>query len=254
MIKAGPLVSIVVPVYNAESFLANTIDSVRAQTYNNWELLLVDDCSSDASVRQIKDYRKEDARIKLIRMDRNSGAALSRNIGIEKAKGKYLAFLDADDAWLPSKLEKQIRLASERNAHLVYSGYEFANADGQSTGKTVKVPASMSLKQAYGNHLIWTSTVLINLSTVHKSDIKMLDISFGEDITTWWRILAKYGSAYGITESLALYRRGTRTLSSNKWSVLLKKWRAFKYAENFNQFKRPYYYLVSLTNAARKRL
>ena len=116
------LVSIVVPVYNAEKFLKDTIKTVTNQTYENWELLLVDDCSTDKSVKIIMEYQQKDKRIKLFLNSKNSGAAISRNKGIEESRGRYIAFLDADDLWEPKKLEKQVAFMQEKDCAFSFTG------------------------------------------------------------------------------------------------------------------------------------
>lgn len=231
MTKDQPLVSIVVPVYNAEKFLADTISSVQDQTYDNWELLLVDDCSSDGSVAMIKKCQKDDRRIKLILMKRNSGAALSRNTGVRAAKGQFLAFLDADDLWKENKLGTQVGFMQKHDSILTFTGYEFAEVNGSPTGKKVYVPISLSYGEALKRSAIFTSTVLINLSIVSKSDLMMPNYKIGEETATWWRLLKRYGDAQGIDETLSLYRRGSGdTLSSNK--VTAAKWRWYLYRKH----------------------
>ena len=140
------LVSIIVPVYNAEKFLEDTIKTVQNQTYKNWELLLVDDCSTDDSTKIIKSAGEQDERIKLIELKENSGAAIARNTGIEKAKGRYIAFLDADDLWNIEKLTKQIKFMQEKELEFTFTGYEFVDEKGekhrvlfQCTNKALKI-------------------------------------------------------------------------------------------------------------------
>ena len=128
--KKEELVSIVVPVYNAEKFLKDTIQTVLEQTYPNWELLLVDDCSNDNSVDIIKEYVKDDKRIRLLKNEKNSGAALTRNHGIKEAKGTYLCFLDADDLWEKEKLEKQLKFMKGNDCAFSFTDYEFADSQG----------------------------------------------------------------------------------------------------------------------------
>lgn len=176
MTKNQPLVSIVVPVYNAEKFLADTIGSVQAQTYDNWELLLVDDYSTDGSVTLVKKYQKDDKRIKLIRMKQNSGAALSRNAGINGAKGRYLAFLDADDLWVKNKLKKQVTFMQQNDIAFSFTGYEFASSYGVPNGKKVRVPTKLTYKQALKNTTISTITVMFDMTKLAKEDIYMPDI------------------------------------------------------------------------------
>lgn len=139
-----PLVSIVVPVYNAARFLPDTIQTVKEQTYKNWELIFIDDVSSDDSVALIKKAAKLDSRIKIKQLPKNSGAATARNTGIDLSTGDYLAFLDADDLWDKNKLKKQIDFMKKELSSFSYTGYEFADEDGRPNGKIVRVPARIS--------------------------------------------------------------------------------------------------------------
>ena len=126
------LISIITPNYNDECYLVQTIESVLAQTYTNWEMLIVDDCSSDNSYDIALEYAKKDSRIRVYRMDQNSGAAICRNKAIELSQGDYLAFLDSDDLWLPEKLEKQLQFMIENNCDFSFTEYEHINEDGSS--------------------------------------------------------------------------------------------------------------------------
>lgn len=229
--KEQPLVSIVVPVYNSKLFIADTIATVQAQSYSNWELLLIDDCSTDNSVELIKQLKKDDKRIKLISMERNSGAALARNMGIDTAKGQYLAFLDADDIWASTKLEKQVIFMQKAKSVFSFTSYEFAEENGSPTGKKVYVPTALSYGEALKRSAIFTSTVLINLSIISKSDLMMPNYKIGEETATWWHLLKQYGDAQGVNEILSFYRRGSGgTLSSNK--VTAAKWRWYLYRKH----------------------
>ena len=142
------LVSIVVPVYNCEKFIRQTINTVKKQTYNNWELLLVNDCSTDRSKEIIIKELKDDDRIKLLELEKNSGAAIARNKGIENARGKYIAFLDADDLWNEEKIEKQIRFMKDNGYEFTFTGYEFVDENGIDNKKIVKVPEKINYRQA----------------------------------------------------------------------------------------------------------
>lgn len=222
--KQELLVSIVTPVYNAAEFLADTIKTVQDQTYSNWELILVDDCSRDASVAIIRDFQKFDKRIKLVRMKQNSGAALSRNAGTKKAVGSYLAFLDADDIWMKAKLEKQISFMQKNDYAFTFTGYEFADKNGISTGKRVHTPATITYRQALKNHIIWTSTVVLDMSKIGKETAYMPNVRRGQDAATWWKILRQVNTAYSIDNSLALYRRTNSSLSANKFKAMKRTW------------------------------
>lgn len=204
------LISIVIPVYNSEKFLGETMKTVKEQTYKNWEIILVNDCSKDNSENIIKKYEKEDKRIKLINLKENSGAAIARNTGIENAKGKYIAFLDADDLWKKEKLEKQINFMKEKDCAFSFTGYEFADESGKGNGKVVKVPNKINYKQALKNTTISTITVMLNIDKLGKDLIKMPNQRRGQDTATWWKILKDGNIAYGLNENLSFYRRTNR--------------------------------------------
>ena len=201
------LVSIIVPVYNAEKFIRETIQTVLNQTYRNWELLLVNDCSTDSSKSIIKEYEKKDNRIHLIELEQNSGAAIARNTGIEKSNGRYIAFLDADDLWDNQKLEMQLKFIKEHDYEFTYTGYEFADENGNKNGKIVDVPDNINYKQALKNTTIFTSTVIFDVKKLGKDLIKMPNVKRGQDTATWWKVLKTGIVAHGLQESLSIYRR-----------------------------------------------
>ena len=147
------LVSIIVPVYNAEKYICETVECVRKQTYENWELLLVEDCSKDSTVAVLQEYleKVKDARVRLIRQEKNNGAARSRNRGLKEACGRYIAYLDADDLWVPEKLEKELAFMEGKQAAFAFTGYEFADENGKGLGKVVRVPETLTYKEALKN-------------------------------------------------------------------------------------------------------
>lgn len=230
------LISIIVPVYNSEKFIGDTIKTVEQQTYKNWELILVNDCSTDNSTSIIEEQVKKDNRIKLINLQENSGAAIARNNGIEEAKGKYIAFLDSDDLWKKEKLEKQIKFMKENNCDFSFTGYEFANENGKGNGKIVEVPFKINYKQALKNTTISTITVMIDVESLGKKLIEMPNIRRGQDTATWWKILKKGKIAYGLNENLSTYRRTSNTLSSNKIKALKRTWNLYRRVEKLNVF------------------
>lgn len=219
------MVSIIVPVYNAEKFLRETIDSVLNQTYEDFELLLVDDCSKDGSVRLIEEYR--DLRVRLIKQEENHGAYAARNRGLEEAKGRFIAFLDSDDLWESDKLSKEMAFLQEKNAGFVFTGYEFVDCNGVGTGAIVKVPETINFKQALNNTTIFTSTVLIDREKIQDELIRMPNIT-SEDTATWWRILKAGNIAYGLNENLVKYRRSAGSLSSNKFEAIKRIFRLYR--------------------------
>lgn len=248
------LISIIVPVYNSEKFIKDTIKTVEEQTYENWELLLVNDCSTDNSKKIIEKYEKKDKRIKLIDLEQNSGAAIARNTGIDRANGKYIAFLDSDDLWEKEKLEKQIKFIKKNNCVFSFTGYEFANEDGIGNGKVVTVPFKINYKQALKNTTIWTSTVIFDVEKLGKELIKMPNVRRGQDTATWWKVLKTGVVAYGLNESLSLYRRSNNTLSSNKIKALKRTWNLYRNVEHLSLLASLYNFSWYCFNAIKRRI
>ena len=218
------MVSIIVPVYNAARYIAETIEMVNAQTYKDWELILVDDASKDDSVAVIENIIKSQGkRIRLIRKNKNEGAAAARNSGIDAASGQYIAFLDADDIWKPEKLEKQIHFMEEKEAAFSFHSYEFGDENAKPTGKIVRAPETLNFRQALSRTVIFTTTVMFDIDRIGKEIIHMPQVP-SEDTATWWRILKSGYIAYGLDENLAIYRRPKKSLSSNKLLAVERIW------------------------------
>lgn len=223
------MISIVVPVYNAGRFIRETVDTVLHQTYRDWELILVDDCSSDDSVAVIEEIIRThpEAGIRLIRGERNEGAAAARNRGTKTAEGRYLAFLDADDLWFPEKLEDELRFMEERQAAFAFTSYYFGDENGKSTGRIVKAPESLTFEKALTRTVIFTSTVLIDLQQIPKELAMMPEIA-SEDTATWWKILKSGYVAEGLNRPLVVYRRPETSLSSNKGKAVKRIWNLYR--------------------------
>lgn len=229
------LISIIIPVYNANQYIEATVATVLAQTYDNWELLLVDDGSADGSYETILRLEREDTtgRIKSLRPTEHGTAARARNYGLDNAKGRYIAFLDADDLWEKDKLLKELNFLKENQAGFVFTGYEFADATGCGTGKIVKVPRTLNYRQALKNTTIFTSTVLIDTEVIDRELIRMPEIK-SEDTATWYQILRNGHLAYGLNENLVKYRRVANSLSSNKLEALRRIWSLYRKAEKLS--------------------
>lgn len=235
--KSHDMVSIVIPVHNAESYIAKTIRSILTQTISNYEVLLVDDASTDDSLEKIKRIRDERLKILKTHLEHAAGAAAARNRGIEEAKGRYLAFLDADDLWHPKKLEKTLAYMKKKNAAFVFTGYEFGDQEGRGTGKIVHVPEVLDYEHALSRTVIFTSTVLFDLTKIDKELIRMPQVK-SEDTATWWNVLKAGYLAYGLDENLTIYRRAGKTLSSNKIEAVRRIWNLYKLQEDMTFFKR----------------
>lgn len=228
-------ISIVVPVYNAAKYIEQTIFMVQKQTYTDWELILVEDCSKDESrkVLQSVEASLQDSRIRVIYKEKNEGAAKARNTGVMAATGEYLAFLDADDIWKETKLEKELAFMKQKDAAFVFTSYEFGDEQGNGTGKFVNVPDTLNYKQALSRTVIFTSTTLFDLKKLGKELVTM-PIVPSEDSATWWQILRAGYTAYGFQEVTTVYRRPPKSLSSNKGKAIQRIWYLYRKVERLS--------------------
>lgn len=210
---ALPLVSIIVPTYNAERYIAQTIECVLAQTFTDWELIITDDCSKDSTVNIIEDFALKDERIKLYILPHNSGAAAARNNSIEKSTGRYIAFLDGDDWWYPTKLEKQINFIQQTHCEFCFTAFEYADENLNITGVSHK-PKKITSRDIKLGCNIGTPGVIYDTSRIGKMYMPNLKVS--EDWSLWIKIITKTGAAYSINEPLWKYRILSNSLSRNK--------------------------------------
>lgn len=247
----NPLVSIVIPAYNCATFISDTIKSIQAQTYENWELFIINDCSTDNTKDIVKSV--SDARIKLVEQKKNGGAAKARNTGIMQAGGQFLAFIDSDDLWQPEKLEKQMKFMQEKGSAFSFTGYEFSDENAKPNGKIVTVPETISYKQALRNTTIFTSTVMFDLSKISKEDILMPDVK-SEDTATWWKVLKIINHADGLNENLSIYRRSKNTLSSDKKEAIKRIWNLYRKQEQLNLVSSSMNFIGYAFNAVKRRV
>ena len=235
------LVSIITPVHNSEQFLECCIESVLTQTYENWEHILVDDCSSDNSKAIIESYQEQDPRIKYYGLQENSGAGMARNKGIEFAKGKYIAFLDSDDVWYPEKLEKQLHFMEQNNYHFTFTDYDQINEAGQRLSKVLKCKPIVTYKNALYKNPIGCLTVIYDVDFFGKQ--YMSSIRKRQDYALWLKLLKKT-NGYGLSECLASYRVGNESISANKLDLLKYEWKIYRDEENL-PFLKSTFYLIS---------
>ena len=249
------LVSIIVPVYNVEKYIVATIECVLAQTYTNWELLLIENNSKDGTRKCVEKYLEShpDDRIKFHVIEENVGAATARNHGMDLSKGRFVTYLDSDDLWMPDKLEKQVAFMLEKQAAFAFTGYEFADATGTGTGKVVKVPPTLTYKQALQNTTIFTSTVMFDTQKLPKDSLHM-PIVKSEDTALWWRILRSGEIAYGLNENLVLYRRIEGSLSSNKIEALRRIWNLYRKEEKLGILFSAYNFCLWAWRAVKRRV
>lgn len=249
------LVSIIVPVYNANKYIEATVKTVQEQSYENWELLLVDDGSTDGSTETIKRIVEADVTNRIVPLfpEEHGSAARARNFGLEHAKGRYIAFLDADDLWEKDKLTEELSFMKGKEAGFVFTGYEFADANGKGTGKVVKVPETLSYKQALKNTTIFTSTVLIDLEKIDRSLVMMPEMK-SEDTATWYKILRNGNLAYGLDKNLVKYRRVAQSLSSNKLEAIRRIWNLYRKAEKLSVIYSAYNFVFWAFRAVLRRI
>lgn len=251
MLKTNePMVSIITPVFNGEAYLADSIDSVLNQSYENWELILVDDGSEDSSVSIALRYARLDKRIHLYELGENQGVVSARNFGLSRSIGNYISFLDADDKWLPFKLDTQINIMMKYKYPIVYSDYHVIDSEGTRLKTRRCQPTTRYEDLLYGN-TIGMLTAIYDKSLVGEASFRSVG---HEDFDFWLRLLSKRIIAYGITEPLAEYRVHGKSLSSSKFLAAKKTWENLTLGENLSFHIAAYYFFHYAVNAIRKRV
>lgn len=240
MMKDYGLVSIITPSFNSADFIVDTIEAILKQTYPYWELLITDDCSTDNSVEIIEEYARKDSRIKLQKLDKNSGAGVCRNKSIEAAKGRYIAFCDSDDVWMPQKLEKQLAFMEKKGCALSYSSYILMDEDRNEKGIMVCMRridfASMKRDDGIG-----CLTAMYDTEKVGK--MYMSSIRKRQDWGLWLQILEKCKVAYGIKEPLAYYRIRSGSISNNKFALVKHNINVYRTILKFSALKAYLFFL-----------
>lgn len=243
------IVSIITPAYNAVRFIPQTICSVLRQSYSAWEMLIVDDVSKDDTCSVVQDFVNKDSRIKLIRHEKNAGPAGARNTAIERAKGRYIAFLDSDDVWLPQKLEQQISFMQRENTPFCYTQYRRVTEQGDKEGCLIKVPKSLGYSDLLKNTAIVTSTVI--LDRIQTGDFRMVK-TYYDDYVLWLDILKRGFMAVGLQQDLVRYRVVDRSVSRNKLRSALWVWRTYRHIEGLNRYMATWYLANYACRALRK--
>lgn len=224
-------VSIITPTYNSSKYIEETITSVINQTYDNWEMIIVDDCSNDDTCKIIEDISKKDERIKLIKLKENLGAANARNVALRNSNGYFIAYLDADDLWSPSKLKKQISFMKNKQCGFSCSSYDVIDSEGKSLDKKVIMKEVVDYKGFLINNLLQTVGIMVDLNIVDKKYLEMPNMKRRQDAATWLQILKAGYKCYGIEESLCKYRRVSGSLSSNKFKAVKGVWYLYRNVE-----------------------
>jgi teichuronic acid biosynthesis glycosyltransferase TuaG len=226
------LVSIITPTYNAEKFIRATIESVQNQTYQNWEMILVDDASTDETVKIISDFAEKDSRIKLFKLEKNSGNGFARNIALEKAVGKYIAYLDADDLWFPNKLEKQIEFLEENNLHFTFSFYDCIDEEGNSLNRRVEAPINLTYDELFFCNYVGNLTAIYDADYFGKIVIEATQKR--QDWRLWLTILKQIQVTKPVPEPLAFYRIRKDSISSSKFKLIKHNFGVYREFHGFN--------------------
>lgn len=245
-------VSIIMPSYNSSKFVGESIQSVLDQTYTDWELLITDDCSKDNSVEVINGYVAKDNRIKLFPLEKNVGAASARNVSISNATGKYIAFLDSDDLWLPNKLERQLKFMQENNCALSMSDYNVIAEDGSDLNKKISVPESINYSQYLRNTIIGCLTVIVDREKV--GNFEMPIIKSSHDMALWLLLMKRGFKFYGLNESLAKYRLVSTSNTAKKWKAAKDVWKVYREIEHLNVVYSAFNFCGYALNAVLKRI
>lgn len=238
--KQNTLISVITPAYNAEKFISQTIESVIEQTYPYWEMIIVDDCSTDQTVQVIRQYQKKDDRIKFIQLEENSGAAVARNTAMEHAKGRYIAFLDSDDLWTKEKLSKQLQFMQENDIAFSFTRYERMKEDGTMTNAVSDVPKEINYDGLMKQCVIGCLTVMLDREKI--GNLKMMNIRTRQDYVYWLTIMKHGHLAYGMPETLAKYRLVENSISSNKWKAAKRNWYVYRHIEKQSLLKSIWYF------------
>lgn len=222
------MVSIVMPAYNAEKYIEQSIKSVLEQTYTDYELIIVDDCSTDGTARVVEKMAAGDSRIVFLKAEKNAGVSAARNLAISRAAGEWIAFLDSDDLWAPDKLEKQLSfMAANPGARLTYTASAFIDDEGNPYSYVMRVTPTITHREILYRNLVSCSSVIVEKSLVQKypfGDTKMC-----EDTAVWLQILREIPCAHGIDEPLLTYRLARKSRSSNRIKAAKRLYLTYRY-------------------------
>ena len=249
-IYVNKMVSVIIPVYNAEKYIGKTIESVINQTYTDIEIVLVDDCSKDNSSQIIKEYMKKHTNIVFYLQEKNAGVAVARNKALELAKGRFVAFIDSDDLWYHDKIEKQLELMKNKNAAICFTAIEMIDEDGQVVKQKRNVLEKVDYKFLLKNTMLATSSVIIDRNRTEKFEMPL--VRSGQDYATWLLLMRHGIIAYGINEVLVKYRRSAQSLSSNKFKSIKQVWNTQTKNEKINILSATYNSFCFAINAFKK--
>lgn len=243
-----PLVSIIMPCFNGARYISESIETVMLQSFGGWELIVVDDGSMDDSVGIAQHYKALDSRVKVITHHKNLGVVAARNEALEHASGRYIAFLDSDDRWLPRKLEVQLEALTSSGAAVCYSSYYSIDATGQRTG-IFQAPAQTDYQRLLRGNCIGNLTGIYDASQLGKESFQLVG---HEDYVMWLSLLRRAGRAVGVRECLAEYRVGHGSLSANKLRAASWAWNIYRNVEGLPLWRAAYCFGFYAARAAFK--
>lgn len=247
--KGIGLISIIMAAYNAENTIEKAMNSVLAQTYCNWELIVVNDCSKDNTVSIIQRFALQDHRVRMLENQVNSGVSKTRHYGVEQARGEWIAFLDSDDAWTKDKLEKQVCLQQEKNAELIFTGSNFMDEDGNDINWILHAPEEIGYRKLLKQNLVSNSSVLIRKELFLQNEV--IGDEMHEDFACWLRVLRDGRMAYGVDEPLLIYRLSRDSKSGNKLKAAKMNWNTYR-AVGLNRMESLYYMVWYTVNGLMK--
>lgn len=242
-------VSIIMAAFNAEKTIDFAIESVLSQTYDQFELIVINDCSQDNTLKIIESYSEKDKRIKIINNVQNCGVSISRLNGLKAAKGEWIAILDSDDAWMPEKLEKQIMYQKQTNADIIYSGLSFMNSDGEKYLWVEQIPQEVGYRKLLKKNVISNCAALVRKNLFEK--YFAIGDEMHEDFAVWLKILKAGYKAAGIDEPLVIIRISRNSKSGNKFKSAIMNWKTYRYV-NLDVFSSAYYMIWYTINGIKK--
>ncbi len=242
--KENGLVSVVMPSYNSEAFITESIQSIINQSYSYWELLVVDDASTDATPEIIQEFASKDSRIRLIKNSSNLGTHHSRNKGIEAASGDFISFLDSDDQWKPRKLEIQLKTLSNENIAACFSSYDLISETGQKLNRHVRALPVLTYDKLLKANYVGNLTGIYNATILGK--IYCPEIRKRQDWGLWLKVIEEGGPMEGIQESLAVYRVRRNSISNNKFEMLKYNFKVYHRVLNYSFFSSMWMMLIFL--------
>lgn len=255
--KDAPLVSVIMPLYNCERFVGEAIESVQAQSMNDWELIIVNDCSNDGSMEIVDNYISADGRISVVQHEHNKGAAQARNTALRHVTGRYVAYFDSDDVWCPNKLEHQLAFMRGTSSTMCFTSYETIEEDG-TLRNVVHVPEHIDYRGFLKNTITCSHTIMFDLNEVCIDTLFVpdgeTDYDFPEDMDTWLRALKRGARARGLDEVLAKNRKHGASRSANHMAAVNRTWNQYRKREGLPLPYACYCLFWQLFHAVKKRL